>query len=292
MPCGSSPLTPGLLLPPLAPSRSGLLTPVARDRSILISTDTHLVSASSTLFLLASAYQRGLYFEPDAEIGMGCVLPFLGVLMSTVTTYGILEVGNTILDPFGDDAEDFALLHFVEYAMRASFEAIQAAPIGKRNADRGTFYSAEEIAAGTRIMKAIVKRNRWLKLVEAAMTHARSKRKTVTLAMESGPGSRPARIESPNLLPQQPQQQTTVAYKKVSSSSGANVVFSNGGAAELSGAQAMKIIDGDADGQMRPRVRKARRRHYGSSGEHPGRMRTATTDEPGSTTTSFASMSC
>lgn len=258
-----------------------------------LDTDTHLVSASSTVYLMFSAYKRGLYFEPDAGIGMGLVLPFFGVLMSTMTTYGILEVGNTILDPFGDDAEDFALLHFVEYAMRASFEAIRVTPLGKRTAEREAFYSYEEIAAGTRIMKALIKRYRWLKLIEASVAKS-GLNKRVSLSPE--PEAAAAEQMKPG--PPEPRQQPTIAYIKAGSST-------NG--VDSSVAQAMKIVDGDADGQMRPRVQKVRRKKRVTSNQSPGSTVTVADGEssslplahapvakPQDTPSSFssASMSC
>ena len=75
---------------------------------------THLVSMSSTLFLMFNAFNKALYFTPDAYVGFGLILPFCSICMISLVVFGLLEVGNTILDPFGNDPEDFALLHFVE----------------------------------------------------------------------------------------------------------------------------------------------------------------------------------
>ena len=46
------------------------------------------------------------------------------------------QVGHTIVDPFGDDPEDFAILHFVEFTIAASYEAIQIEKCGKRLKER------------------------------------------------------------------------------------------------------------------------------------------------------------
>jgi hypothetical protein len=35
-----------------------------------------------------------------------------------------LAVGDTVIDPFGDDLEDFAVLHFVEYTAKSAYEAM------------------------------------------------------------------------------------------------------------------------------------------------------------------------
>ena len=42
--------------------------------------------------------------------------------------FGLLEVGDTILDPFGNDPEDYAVVHFVEHTAFASLEATRAKP--------------------------------------------------------------------------------------------------------------------------------------------------------------------
>ena len=133
---------------------------------------THLVSASSALYLFFTAFTKGLYYHPDASLTFGIVLPFLSVTMATLITFGVLEVGNTVLDPFGDDAEDFALLHFVEYALCASCEAIKVKPCGTRLSDRKNFYSIEEVAAAKKVVRQMIKRFRWLKLVKRASISA------------------------------------------------------------------------------------------------------------------------
>ena len=49
-------------------------------------------------------------------------IPFFSLTVVSFATFGLLVVSNTILDPFGSDPEDFALLHFVEYALAMSYE--------------------------------------------------------------------------------------------------------------------------------------------------------------------------
>jgi len=129
---------------------------------------THLVSALSTFYVLSDAVVKGLQFAPDEYVVFSLLVPFIGLLIVTLATFGLLEVGNTILDPFGGDAEDFALLHFVEYALCMSYEAIQIQPCGSRVADRDKFYSAEEIACAKLVVMKMVKRHRWLKIIEHA----------------------------------------------------------------------------------------------------------------------------
>ena len=75
---------------------------------------THLVSLSCALYLICFAFLMGTRFSMDASIAFGLVYPLLYVTVQIVTTFGLIEVGETILDPFGSDPEDYALLHFVE----------------------------------------------------------------------------------------------------------------------------------------------------------------------------------
>lgn len=58
-----------------------------------------------------NALLKGLSFTPGAGWGYAFCLPLASVFVTTMATLGLLEVGDTILDPFGDDPEDFALLH-------------------------------------------------------------------------------------------------------------------------------------------------------------------------------------
>ena len=126
---------------------------------------THLVSAAATLFLMFASFSKGLNFTPDESIGQGLVLPFLAMFLTSLTTFGLLEVGNTILDPFGTDPEDFALLHFVEWTSCASFEAIKIEHVGPRLKDSTPFYTAGEIEAAMKILRSLIRRRRWHKLV-------------------------------------------------------------------------------------------------------------------------------
>ena len=82
---------------------------------------THLVSLSCALFLFRSAFLVGLEFTPEASIPFGLILPAVGTAAQIIATFGLIEVGETILDPFGNDPEDFALLHFVEVSSTLHF---------------------------------------------------------------------------------------------------------------------------------------------------------------------------
>ena len=149
---------------------------------------THLVSSASTLYLIFAAFAKGLYFTPDAYIGFGIVLPFCGVFMSVFTVFGLLEVGNTILDPFGSDPEDFALLHFVEYTLGASYEATRIKPCGPRRAERGGFYTVEETAAATLVCRRMVRRHRWFKTIDGVQARLAAS-KLAKGSFKKGPSS-------------------------------------------------------------------------------------------------------
>ena len=71
---------------------------------------THLVSLMCTLYLLFNAFIKGVYFEPGASYTFGLILPLCSMLTTTLAVFGLLEVGDTILDPFGCDPEDFTVL--------------------------------------------------------------------------------------------------------------------------------------------------------------------------------------
>ena len=128
---------------------------------------THLVSALSTFYLIITAFLKGLYFEPDEPVSMGLCLPLIGLFVAILSTYGLLEVGNTILDPFGDEPEDFALTHFVEHAVGVSREAIEIQSCSKRGA-HAEFYSPEEIKAAFVVLRTLIRRFRWRQIIVAA----------------------------------------------------------------------------------------------------------------------------
>ena len=94
---------------------------------------THLVSLSCAIYLFRSTFLAGLEVTPDSSSTFGLVLPATEVIGQIVATFGLIEVGETILDPFGSDPEDYALLHFVEVTAVSSHEAIH---IGRATADR------------------------------------------------------------------------------------------------------------------------------------------------------------
>ena len=119
---------------------------------------THLVSLCCTAYLFFFAFLKGLYFHPDAGLCFGFMLPLCSVIITTLAIFGLLEVGDTIGDPFGSDPEDFAVLHFVECTAVASLEAIQADNVVPRH--KSNFYSNTELRAAIAVATRMVYRFR------------------------------------------------------------------------------------------------------------------------------------
>jgi len=129
---------------------------------------THLVSLCCFLYLITSAFLLGSRFDPGASTLFGFTFPLLILLAQVISTFGLIEVGETILDPFGDDPEDFALLHFVEVTVCSSHEAIEIESCGKRRRERETFYSHKELHAAKQLVRRMIKRYRWKKMIAMA----------------------------------------------------------------------------------------------------------------------------
>ena len=64
-----------------------------------------MVSLSCTIWLSGSAFVRGLEFTPEASISGGLLIPLIYVILTNLTIFGLLIVGSTVSDPFGDDLE-------------------------------------------------------------------------------------------------------------------------------------------------------------------------------------------
>ena len=90
---------------------------------------THMVSLSCTIYLMGSAFLRGAAFTPEADLPGGLIIPLIYVVLTNLTIYGLLCVGDTVFDPFGDDYEDFAVLRFIEHTATASYEATSPVPL-------------------------------------------------------------------------------------------------------------------------------------------------------------------
>ena len=60
---------------------------------------THLVSLSCAIFLIGNAIIRGLYFQEDASIAFGLVLPLMSMFLMTLLILGLLEIGAILANP-------------------------------------------------------------------------------------------------------------------------------------------------------------------------------------------------
>ena len=119
--------------------------------------------------VFAEAFISGVRFKPSASVSFGLIFPLIFVLAKIISTFGLIVVGETILDPFGTDPEDFALLHFIEVTVTSSHEAIEIEASLKRAKDRqDDFYDPEELAAAKKLVRRMVKRYRLRKLISRA----------------------------------------------------------------------------------------------------------------------------
>ena len=74
--------------------------------------------------MLANAFIRGLYFDPESSYMFGLVLPSLSTFLLTMTVYGLLLIGNLLANPLGPNKESFAICHFVNFVVVSSLEAV------------------------------------------------------------------------------------------------------------------------------------------------------------------------
>lgn len=93
---------------------------------------SHLVSFGCFLYLLGLAIAKAMRFEPDTDYFGGLVLPALSFLIAMVTTVGLIEIGQAISDPWGNDPEDFAVprfLHGTAKMTRLLIEGVEVDPL-------------------------------------------------------------------------------------------------------------------------------------------------------------------
>ena len=145
---------------------------------------THLVSLSCFVYLFAEAFISGVRFKPTASVSFGLLFPLIFVLAKIISTFGLIVVGETILDPFGTDPEDFALLHFIEVTVTSSHEAIEIEASAQRHKDRQhqQFYDSEELAAAKKLVHRMVKRYRMRKLISQALGQGKKQNKERLIA--------------------------------------------------------------------------------------------------------------
>ena len=113
-----------------------------------------------------NAFVKGLYFLPDASYTFGLILPMCSMLTTTLVVFGLLEVGDTILDPFGADPEDFTVLHFIEFTISSSLSATEVDSIGPPMRDRPPsgeddgYYTPVQTMGALRFVSKMVARHR------------------------------------------------------------------------------------------------------------------------------------
>ena len=74
---------------------------------------SHLVSFGSFSYLLFLAVAKAVRFTPEADYLSGLVLPCASFAIMTITAIGLIEIGQAISDPWGNDPEDFAVPRFL-----------------------------------------------------------------------------------------------------------------------------------------------------------------------------------
>jgi hypothetical protein len=220
---------------------------------------THLVSLSCAIYLFRSTFLAGLEVTPDSSSTFGLILPATEVIGQIVATFGLIEVGETILDPFGSDPEDYALLHFVEVTAVSSHEAIHIGiatadrtqvaprrhcaracvvvtphvpnarlhsltrgstrirpalpePCGLRVQEREQYYEPMELVAANKLVRGMIRRYRWRKVMEQAKTQAEFERRMRGAPVDlletrpkvpKGGGPRQARYDNSAKLPRE-----------------------------------------------------------------------------------------
>ena len=55
---------------------------------------TQLVSLACTIFLVASAFLKGVHFTPKQSYTFGIIVPAFNVALTTITVFGLLEVAD------------------------------------------------------------------------------------------------------------------------------------------------------------------------------------------------------
>jgi len=118
---------------------------------------TQLVSFACTIYLVAIAFLKGVHFTQDESLTYGLIIPFINVFLTTFTIFGLLEVGDTIMDPFGNDPEDYAIVHFVEHTAQACNEAMLSpdAPPPARERDGARSEPEGDRLASTAMLAAL-----------------------------------------------------------------------------------------------------------------------------------------
>merc|ERR1719424_1869235 len=98
----------------------GLSRLYAQEYQVLPYVYTHLVSLACTIFLLAHAFLKGLYFEPSASLTFGLLMPLTSFVLLTLTVLGLLQIGSILANPLGPNREAFAVCLFINFTCTTS----------------------------------------------------------------------------------------------------------------------------------------------------------------------------
>ena len=92
----------------------------------------HLVSFLVNFYLITFALAKGRLFTPDADLARGVIFPCLATFFLSVSCLGLIEIGGRMQNPVGNDAEDFAVLTFLNLTLDMSKQAMRT-PESARN---------------------------------------------------------------------------------------------------------------------------------------------------------------
>ena len=81
---------------------------------------THMIGTATTMFLISYAIMKAFYFTPKAPISYGFVFPLFGLVFIVFSCVGLIDIGAALCNPFGGDAEDFAVFHFLNFTATSS----------------------------------------------------------------------------------------------------------------------------------------------------------------------------
>ena len=107
---------------------------------------THMIGTATTMFLIAHAIEKAFYFTPKAPISYGFVFPLFGLVFIVFSCVGLIDIGSTLCNPFGGDAEDFAVFHFLNFTATSSRHMIDThgKPSGSWGLESPTFRGSME----------------------------------------------------------------------------------------------------------------------------------------------------
>lgn len=91
----------------------------------------HLVSFCQGIYVCVYSIFQGLNFLPGSTYTYGLCFPILNIFVISTATVGLLEVGHSLANPLGAEAEDFAVLTFLRDAVansRLVMEGIEREP--------------------------------------------------------------------------------------------------------------------------------------------------------------------